>query len=597
MYVFLTLHAMFFNFRRLTPTSRRHKEQAFSIIAEPSSNPTSRSPSPTGRVSPFRGRGFNPAGSRHASPAPSPPPHEERKIFPKNRQPPNSTRSSPKKSQIPQLQRRGSASLFGESVSHSPTRNLSPKLSKSLTNLPPKKVSYRPPPSPKRTKAPAFQQLSPITGSSPEPDQAQSQSSKFPRNRSQPPSRHDSPAKKLPQHTPRSPSKNNSRSTSREQSPSKPLMSPTKNNYKHVQAKVNSYNKLKPKVPPKPQDVLNSTNETRNNNSVSNSREDVTKNKNSQRAQLSRKDSVNRFNNNTPRSTAKTNDNNMNGSNKNISSSTMSLNKNNNGSVNNSTSKIVNGSEGSPAKLVKNDAKSNSKSTLASSSITKLNESNSALNETAMRKGDGSVTTASSKETVNKGSPTKSKRTEAGPIEKNDKIGPIVDGRVLSATSVSNAINKMNDTVLDTNTLMKDHNFSKLSPAASTIISMSKTADDIKDGVVEKQHIGNEDRGKENLTSTGHAPLSNNVHVLDSSRTGNFANNINKFSTEHKLGSLNSLGPKTLNDRILDARTVVAADVQPLRITVKEKPVNVEVQSGNVRMNTTANGMVNEAPG
>ncbi|KAK9871581.1 hypothetical protein WA026_012962 [Henosepilachna vigintioctopunctata] len=247
---------------RLTPTTRRNRNQAFSIIAEPTSRDASRSPSPTGRISPFRGRGFNPSGSRHTSPAPSPPPG-----LAGGTKPP---RTPTKKSKIPQMNRRNSSGLFGEKVTHaeqssdssSSKSGLNSKLSKSMTNINPNVLSNKPPPSPQKgsAKNPAFRQLSPIIGSSPEPSQSQSSPSRIPtRSRSQPQSRVPSPSRppvktkpKLPTRTTRSTSRVQSRNPSREPSPSGKSSVPSKltAKYQNVQSKVNSFSK--PKVPPKP---------------------------------------------------------------------------------------------------------------------------------------------------------------------------------------------------------------------------------------------------------------------------------------------------------------------------------------------------------
>ncbi|KAF5304500.1 hypothetical protein FQR65_LT18863 [Abscondita terminalis] len=222
----------------LTPTTRRHRNAAFSIIADPSSNPGSRSPSPTGRVSPFRGRGFNPIGSRHASPIPSPPPPEDRRAA--------------KRSKIPTLSRRGSTAELNDDLPprHKSKTTLTRQFSKSMTNVSPRQLSQKPPPSPGRVGKYAKnpKKLSPIVGSSPEktPEsgrlKTRSSPSKIPRSRSQPPVNRTS----------ENSSSNNSKNSSRDQSPSKLN---TKDKYKNVKAKVNSFStpKPKPKVPPKPQ--------------------------------------------------------------------------------------------------------------------------------------------------------------------------------------------------------------------------------------------------------------------------------------------------------------------------------------------------------
>lgn len=483
-----------------------------------------------------------------------------------------------------------------------------------MTNLPPKKVHYKPQESPRRTygKAPAFQQLSPIAGSSPEipPDQ----SSKPTRGRSQPPSRHDSPARKTSpthRHPSRSQSRNASRNTSRDPSPTKLLTSPTKTrNYKNVQAKVNSFNKPKPKVPPKPE-VLSSYNEPKVNNSVSNSTDDV-RNKNNHKPQLSRKDSVNKFNN-TPRTNNKTSTNSNSSINKSVNSSVASLNNKNNNNSNNSNSntsintdqnsKISNSRNDIAASTNKNDVNGNAK---VGSTTTLQSRDDNGNN---MKKSESLATVASNKATPGSkmASNTELSKLDAK-VEDNahERVSPMVDGRVLSATSVSNAINKMNDTVLSTNTVMKESNFSKLSPAASAIISMSNAVDNCKEykkEPTESKESLERSSPKKSVAPTHqedhktHTQLPNNVHNTDINKVGNFVNNVSRFSSDHRLGSVNNGSQKSLTDRLIDARTVVAADVKPLRINVKEKPAGVEVQSGNVRLHPVAANGVSEIPG
>lgn len=152
---------------RITQGSRRHKNLSFAVIGDVgASRAGSRATSPTGRGSPFRGRGFNPAGSRHVSPtaSPTPPPQDARLT---------AITMSPRhgsKIPLPQLKRRGSGH-FGERISDneiSPTKKkISSKFSQSMSNLENDQAGGRVPPTPKRTaytKAPAFQKLSPIIG-------------------------------------------------------------------------------------------------------------------------------------------------------------------------------------------------------------------------------------------------------------------------------------------------------------------------------------------------------------------------------------------------------------------------------------------------
>lgn len=593
-------------FLRLTPTSRRHKKQSFSIIAEPISNPGSRSPSPSGRVSPFRGRGFNPAGSRLASPAPSPPPQERSKYS-------HSQKSSPKKSQIPLLTRKSSDSLFGESVKDGIPH------SKSTSSL---HAIKKPPPGSRRTgmytKATAFQQLSPIIGSSPEPatpEQNKSQSSRIPRSRSTPPSRQTSPARKPPLPDSRQTPKLQSRSESKEE-----VGSPAKKSFKNVQAKVNSFNRVKPKVPPKPQ------NDETGQNGVLDAKK--------QKAQVTRKESGTKIVNSGSKgslmaknggsnvvvsasSKAKTegSSSSINGSNKTINSSTNNVNNNvvtNKDSVVNNSNNSVN-TDKSTTKSVTNE---NNKENVVNNNIsamgnvtktnigTTLNGQANAQNvnreETALPKVPSTVVTTNNNE-----SSTIEAVMDDFVKGSNDKITPIVDGRVLSATSVSNAMNKMNDTVLSTNTLLKDHNFTKISPAASAIISMSSAAHHNRtyDSKNLTDSSENEDKNKIPSKGTdGPNGTLNRVHSGGNAefvRLGHTVSNLNKFSGERLagLGTGNSV-QKSINDRIIDSNAVVAADVKPLRITVKEKPQNVDVQSGNVRPAApTINGISEATPG
>ncbi|XP_044268962.1 protein stum-like [Tribolium madens] len=579
---------------RLTPSSRRHKNMSFAILAEPSSLPTSRSPSPTGRVSPFRGRGFNPIGSRHASPVPSPPPQE---TF-------TPLHDSPGHSKIPRLSRRGSAAAFGEKITDyqsSPNRRkLNAQLSQSLTNIAPRRVTSRPPPSPRRPPGyskTTFQRLSPIVGSSPEPSQSQS-SPKL--NTSSQQKFTVSKSRSFVNRPPRNASKPTSKATSREPSPSKNPASPTRipvKNYKNVQAKVNSFSRTKPKVPPKPQ-VLSET----DSDSVAN------------RRKVDRKESVSRLRTNS-RINLNLNNNNNNNNNKtnknNVSKDTngnqkSNNNNNNNNNKNNATNKSA---ESSKDKSEKNETKTTND---------KGNNNKNNKKEDSTKKNDGKEETVKKSESVVKLSDLLQPSTTAvvssttttvtqplkieAKIEESAKsdnktIAPMVDGRILSATSVSHAMNKMNDTVLDSQTLMKESGLTKLSPAASTIIAMSNEVSkhqnplDTKNATtalpkVEEATTKTVDSINSNhMTSTGIVP----ARVLEQ----HVQNNMSKLiSPDHKLG--NSV-QKTANDRIIEARTVVAHDVKPIKITVREKPMDVEVQSGNIRFDTS-NGL-GERPG
>ncbi|RZC34335.1 hypothetical protein BDFB_003408 [Asbolus verrucosus] len=629
---------------RLTPSSKRHKNMSFAILAEPSSVPGSRSPSPTGRVSPFRGRGFNPIGSRHASPVPSPPPEEG----------PMPISDSPHHSKIPKLSRRGSATAFGEKITDyqsSPNRRkLNAQLSQSLTNIAPRRVSNRPPPSPRRpqglNKTVAFQRLSPIVGSSPEPSQSQS-SPKYPNTSSQSQNKFRSPGRsqsfvnRPPRGASRPTSKAASRNASREPSPSKNPTSPTRipvKSYKNVQAKVNSFSRVKPKVPPKPQ-VLNEETEDSDNVVQAKRRldrkESVTLRTNSKTNVIPKSvgSASNKNNNNSKNNnknvTKDSNDNNVNsksGSSSNGNRSS-SVNKSGNGTKPNNSSNNNESNKNSKDEDTNGNKKNEEEkiTTAEDSSETETNgvkKSESLVKLSDLLQPSTTAVVSSTTTTVTQPLKIDAKFDITDPVPKSDNktIAPMVDGRVLSATSVSNAMNKMNDTVLNTQTLMKESGLtkltpattakestvpklspavstkeSKLSPAASTIISMSSEtkppnpALDTKNATTALptvETITTKTEGANNhVTSTGIVP----ARVLEQ----HVQNNMSKLiSPEHAIG--NSV-QKSVNDRIIEARTVVAHDVKPIRITVKEKPMDVEVQSGNIRFDTT-NGL-NERPG
>ncbi|XP_064211041.1 protein stum [Tribolium castaneum] len=561
---------------RLTPSSRRHKNMSFAILAEPSSLPTSRSPSPTGRVSPFRGRGFNPIGSRHASPAPSPPPQGAFTL-----------QESPSHSKIPRLSRRGSAAAFGEKITDyqsSPNRRkLNAQLSQSLTNIAPRRVTARPPPSPRRPPGYSkntFQRLSPIVGSSPEPSQSQSSpklntSSTVSKSRS------------FVNRPPRNASKPTSKATSREPSPSKNPASPTRipvKNYRNVQAKVNSFSRTKPKVPPKPQ-VLSET----DSDSVAN------------RRKVERKESVSRLRTNSRINLNLNNNNNTKNNNKNNKNNVGKDTNGNQKSNNNNNNKNAVTNKGAESSKEKNETKAtNDKGNNKKEDSTKKNE---AKEETAKKSEkespvklsdllQPSTTAVVSSTTTTVTQPLKIEAKIEEPAKTDNKMAPMVDGRILSATSVSHAMNKMNDTVLDSQTLMKESGLTKLSPAASTIIAMSnqnpldtKNATTALPKVEEATTKTVDSINSNHVTSTGIVP----ARVLEQ----HVQNNMSKLiSPDHKIG--NSV-QKTANDRIIEARTVVAHDVKPIKITVREKPMDVEVQSGNIRFDTS-NGL-GERPG
>ncbi|XP_015584721.1 protein stum [Cephus cinctus] len=102
----------------VTSSNRAHRRSSFVIIAETRPiTPNSRSSSPSlasGRVSPFRGRGFK-GPPPHAQSRPQTPDHQEsKKLARSGRRAPVSQQNSPKRSLIPQPTRRRSISLSND---------------------------------------------------------------------------------------------------------------------------------------------------------------------------------------------------------------------------------------------------------------------------------------------------------------------------------------------------------------------------------------------------------------------------------------------------------------------------------------------------
>ncbi|KAJ8930148.1 hypothetical protein NQ314_017078 [Rhamnusium bicolor] len=678
----------------MTPATRRHKNQSFAIIGEVDrSRPNSRSPSPTGRVSPFRGHGFNPSGSRHASPNPSPPPPEDARLTPTNMSPRHI-------SKIPQLKRKVSTLAFGEKVYHydpfQAKRKLDSKLSQSMTNLEVQKVPSRPPQSPRKnvySKTPAFQRLSPIVGSSPEPSQSLSSPSRIPKSSSTPPSRRTSPTRTLPtlagkpppsksssrtvsRSQSRSQSRNQSRNASRETSPTKNPMSPTRipvTKYKNVQAKVNTFNKPKPKVPPKPQVLSEQSDESSDvsqlvkNKPILSRKESVNRIRTNSRSKLLPKaeDNSNNINNNTTITISiimsikyqkkKTEEKKITDSPKKQypkpTNESLSEKRKNNNSDSSITAKDTterrntnNSNSSSPLKdITESRRDNNSDPALARRDISRKDNTGTDV-ATGRDAGDISHkirrTTSSSSEdqqlkksespvkladilpstttvvTSTTSTVTQPLKIEANiniskPLEKPKPVSPMVDGRVLSATSVSNAMNKMNDTVLNSQTMFKDHGFTKLSPSANAIMSVANETSKVTNPALDTK---NATSALPKLEPVSIKPESVVTDVSNSNRANNHTNHVTHsgfisskalemevqrnmsklISPEHVVG--NSV-QKSINDRIKDARTVVAADVKPIRITVKEKPSDAEVQSGNVRLPVSVSNGVNERPG
>ncbi|CAH1125134.1 unnamed protein product [Ceutorhynchus assimilis] len=540
------------------PTTRRHRHQSFAIIGEPtSSSQNSRSSSPSGRVSPFKGRGFNPAGSRHASPCTSPTPPQD----PKN---------IPSTSRIPKPRKSSTGAVFGERVSH--VSFLNRQASQSLTSL--EERQKRPPPSPrKRLKGnTAFKQLSPIQGSSPEPSQSLSSPCRIPtKSNSTPPSRLTSPTRSSRPPV-RSQSKPNLGRISRNPSPS-----PTKvpiNRYQHVQSKVNSYHKPKTSdlsedsseaATKKRKTSFNRTSSRPNllpktfmgNNYTSDS-SDATPNKSVSAKSFGPKVTSDNKKPNTPKPDKKLFD---------------ELPKTNNKSDETKTNKKA--STPKPDKkadelpktneLPKTDKKaatpkpdkksSNEPSKTNNKNSSTSNETKPLPEESGSNKGE-EVPLAMDVVSSTTTTVTKPLKIETPSLGNRKPISPLIDGRVLSATSVSQAINKMNDTVLNTQTLIKDSGLqTRLNPTITTTNSESKPTATIVNS-------------NNNMNNNSSAKIINNHKLLG--------------SMDSSLASTPvSNNKKSANDRILEARTVIAADVKPIRITVREKP-SEDVQSGNV---------------
>ncbi|XP_045463953.1 protein stum [Harmonia axyridis] len=639
---------------RLTPTTRRNRNQSFSIIAEPTSKVPSRTTSPTGRISPFRGRGFNPTGSRHVSPAPSPPPETVDKAA----KPP---KTPTKKSKIPQIKRRNSSGLFGEKVSNpedtpdsTPTKgSLGTKLSKSMSNISPGKVSKRPPPSPSRGYAAksAFRQLSPILGSSPEPSQSQSSPTRIPsRSRSQPQSRLSSPSRLLAltsktasnvnsRNPSRSTSRVQSRSTSREPSPSvrpSPSSSKPSTKYKNVQSKVNSFSK--PKVPPKPQ--LTSDSE------LSDKPVTVIPRYKKKTTTTNARNGVNKIGaTSTVKSRLNTNRNNNDDKSDHSKPSSSNINKTSGDTKKENV--VTNEFYTSETDMTDNDTKTPSKSTketkttngTPSTRTKKADNTPSSIfpgevdileiNDASMRLFDELSNSTATIVPVTAATVTKPLKIDASAdmkMEASKKISPMVDGRILSATSVSHAINRMNDTVLDTKTLMRESGLSKLSPAANAIISMSRenhtrssqNSDSemenkpdqtkMKDGKVEKtntsadsnkktptqnNHSGHRESPKEEVKFGNH--VTSTGLMDDKNMEVQVQNSMSKLIASEK--PIGDTMLKMANKKVVEATNVISSDVRPIQILVKERPSDEDVESGNVRVPYSAtNGSIHGRP-
>ncbi|KAJ8979096.1 hypothetical protein NQ317_019625 [Molorchus minor] len=590
------------------PEPYRQKDKAFAIIGEvDQSRPSSRSPSPTGRVSPFP---------------------------------------------------------FGERIYHgdsSPTRDtLNNKHSQSLTNLNSKNSSQRPPPSPRKNvnRTLAFQKLSPIAGSSPEPSQSMSSPSRIPKSRSTPPTRRNSPTRHVGNKPP--PARNTSRAVSRSNSTSR--------------SQSRSQSTTRDEIPLSP---------TRASNKYKNSEDsDITRNV-ANKPSLSRRESVNKIRTNSklPRAEIHNSNNSINkintvtinttttttthttpttttttGNNSDSSSSINSKHNNIGAKINtsnkpsyNTEAKTVNGhveesgNKGSPQKESNSPPRSPQKEnknshshSIGHSAVNGKSNNNESRSSSPIKKpakeNDAVIDSQAShgiKEVKNGNKEDYSRR--AGSPVKFAGMAPsttaVIDQRryrqwsmegFLSATSVSNAMNRMNDTVLNTKTLMNDHSFSRMSASTNPITSIANNTTRVTNPALDTKNATTALPKVDPIPSRS----DNKVTPMDVTVTGynrngrdnNYANHIThggvvsakalEMEVQKNMGKLitpehikNNSMEKSINERIREARTMVASDVKPIRITVREKPSDAEVQSGNVRLPVSVSNGVNERPG
>lgn len=469
--------------------------------------------------------------------------------------------------------------MFGEKVNHVGFQGLSRQGSQSLSSLEERQTRRKPPPSPRKKLkgVSALKQLSPIQGSSPEPTP-----SRIPtKSKSTPPSRYASPTREVKVKRSRS-----RPSVARSRDPS-PLATPTKvpvNRYQHVQSKINTFNK--PKAAAKPQ--LSS---------------DVSEDSASPRKKVQpRKNSFNRTSS-RPNLLPKT----YMGKHSNFTSDSSeaadvktppvkpsAAPKKASGSPTKGKAPPRANGPNSPKKANDTPAKTanNRKSSTDESSAPEERVKPPPLpeQEDAGEESPPSALGVVSSTTNTVATPLKIETPKLG---RGNPMSPIIDGRVLSATSVSHAINKMNDTVLNTQTLIKDSGLqTRLPPAASAIIALTSDSN------------ANDPEVAPPTKTT--PPINNNHHSNHVTTIGlgnakaverEVQNNMDRL-----LGAMDSglegvpASKMSVNDRIREARTVIAADVKPIRITVREKPSDVDVQSGNVGPHFgTANG-VSERP-
>lgn len=241
---------------------------------------------------------------------------------------------------------------------------------------------------------------------------------------------------------------------------------------------------------------------------------------------------------------------------------------------------------------------------------------------------------------------TKPLKIETPKLPRTKPVSPIIDGRMLSSTSVSQAINKMNDTVLNTQTLIKDSGLINRIPQSTPNPEdeAKKPLEPLKMDVTDSKPLNVDEPPAEPVKTVKNTPPSQKKEVIQDKPTAthtpvpnsktsspkkevttkpptpitnNHTNHVssvglgNAKALEREvqnnmgrlLGSMDSslgdtpLHKMSVNDRIKEARTVIAADVKPIQINVREKPSEVEVQSGNVGSHFgVSNGINNERP-
>lgn len=374
-----------------------------------------------------------------------------------------------------------------------------------------------------------------------------------------------------------------------------------RNNYRDVKAKVDSYRKPKSQT----QQQLNSNLE------MSNNQHQITRSGEIEHARNVRNS---RYNN------GNSNNGNINNNNKVYSTPAKSNNIDNNKTnstpaKNNSNSCTANNGEDTPTNAING----NDKETLLENQTDKSNVlENQDIPSGTIGEGESklakllpSAETVVSSTTATATQPLKIQTDldvtgkEAG--DSNGTSLYLPDASDLRPMSVSNAMNRMNNTVLDSKTLMRETNLSfKLSPAAVTAASMKEEAKSngaVSGGAFAKPSITTPviaENGGSNNTLINVISSTDTSNVLSvNSKTNSVYNSVKSYG-EHSVGLgvpvVSSRTQQSANGRIREARTIVATDVKPINITVREKPADFEVQSGNVRIPIVANG-VDDRPG